>query len=244
MYTRTVRTLLALPLLFCLSGCGFIDYFFLPPPEDTAQELFETAGDAMREKDYVTAAEYFGKLRDQYPFSPYAVEAELALGDALFLDEEYLQAADVYKEFEALHPRHESIPYVLMQVGLSNLKSFVSIDRPQTNIAEAYEYFSRVQESFPNTDFAVKAIEHAKECRILMAKHELFVADYYWRSERYRSAAARYKYVLQNFPDIPQEFLQYAQEKGQIAYLRATENDSEKSKNEQYGSWKNWLEWL
>ena len=53
-----------------LSGCGIIDYYFLPPPEDTAQELYENANDAMRDKDYQQAAEYYMRLKDNFPFSP------------------------------------------------------------------------------------------------------------------------------------------------------------------------------
>ena len=105
------RHLVLAACLLLLSGCGIIDYFFLPPPEDTAQELYEGANDAMQEKNYSQAAQYYTKLKDNFPFSPYTVEAELSLGDAFFLDGKYPEAAEAYKEFESLHPRHEAIPY-------------------------------------------------------------------------------------------------------------------------------------
>ena len=109
------RHLVLAACLLLLSGCGIIDYFFLPPPEDTAQELYDGANDAMQEKNYSQAAQYYTKLKDNFPFSPYTVEAELSLGDAFFLDGKYPEAAEAYKEFESLHPRHEAIPYVLYQ---------------------------------------------------------------------------------------------------------------------------------
>ena len=102
------RHLVLAACLLLLSGCGIIDYFFLPPPEDTAQELYEGANDAMQEKNYSQAAQYYTKLKDNFPFSPYTVEAELSLGDAFFLDGKYPEAAEAYKEFESLHPRHEA----------------------------------------------------------------------------------------------------------------------------------------
>ena len=92
--------------LWATSGCGIIDMFYLPPAEDTAQEIFEAANEAMSEKNYVRAVELYNKLRDQYPFSPYTVDAELSLGDAYFLDEEYDLSAETYKDFESLHPRN------------------------------------------------------------------------------------------------------------------------------------------
>ena len=77
------------------------------------------------------------RLKDNFPFSPYTVEAELALGDAYYLDERYPEAAESYKDFESMHPRHEAIPYVLYQVGMSDLKSFISVDRPTTAVQES-----------------------------------------------------------------------------------------------------------
>ncbi len=243
MFKTVVRFVVLLPFVAMLSGCGIIDYFFLTPPEDTAQELFESGNDAMREKNYAKGVEYFSRLKDNYPFSPYAIEAELSLADAYFLDEEYLLAAEAYKEFETLHPRHSAIPYVLFQVGNAHLKNFVSIDRPQTNIAEAYEYFNRVRESYPGSEYAENAAELLVQCRRLMAEHELFVADFYWRAERYASAAARYDYAAEQFSDI-EDLSKYAVEKGKIAYLKAAEERAKEDKARLHGSWKQWFDWL
>ena len=66
-------------LVGSLSGCGIIDYFYLPPSEDTAQELFENGNDAMAEKDYVSAVDYYTKLKDQYPSSPYTLSDNVSV---------------------------------------------------------------------------------------------------------------------------------------------------------------------
>ena len=59
MHKSVLRLFILTMLVGSLSGCGIIDYFYLPPSEDTAQELFENGNDAMAEKDYVSAVEYF-----------------------------------------------------------------------------------------------------------------------------------------------------------------------------------------
>lgn len=129
MFKNYLRSLTLALAIFSLSGCGIIDMIYLPPAEDTAQEIFEAGNDAMSEKNYVRAVELYNKLRDTYPFSPYTVDAELALADAYYLDEEYVLAAETYKDFESLHPRHEATPYVIYQTGMSLMKQFRSIDR-------------------------------------------------------------------------------------------------------------------
>lgn len=230
-------------LLFFLTGCGVVDYYFLTPPEDTAQELSEAGMAAMKEKDYNKAIEYFTKLKERYPFSPYTPRAELSLADAYFLDEQYRAAVDMYKEFESLHPGDEAIPYVLFQIGVGNLKQFKSIDRPQKNISEALQYFYRLRQTFPQTKYAQKAKDYILKCRRHQAEHELFVADFYWRTKRYGAAWRRYQFVQNNFSELTQ-IRSYAQKRSQIAYLRAQEKKSQKIREREEGSWKQLFDWL
>lgn len=216
MYFRHLVLAMCLTLL---SGCGIIDYFFLPPPEDTAQELYEGANDAMRDKNYSQAAEYYLKLKDNYPFSPYTVEAELALGDALFLNEKYPEAAEAYKDFESLHPRHEAIPYVLYQVGMADLKSFISVDRPTTAVQESIEYFSRLRETYPNSEYAQKADVEIVNARRIIAEHELYLGDVFWNMKKYGPAWRRYTYIVGNFRDVS-DVREHAQQKALAAYYK------------------------
>ncbi len=240
---RIHHLMLLLSLVF-LPGCGIIDAYFLPPPEDTALELFENGNDAMRDKNYREAAESYGKLKDNFPFSPYTVDAELAFADALYLDEEYLEASDAYKDFESLHPRHESIPYVLYQIGMSEMKSFVSIDRPTTMVQEAIQYFNRLIETYPNTEYAQNAPEQIVASRTIIAEHELYLGDTYWHMEQYGPAWRRYTYVVDNFPDVP-KVAEHAKEKALAAYYKYRETESADNREEVEGSIRrDWFHWL
>lgn len=228
-----------------LSGCvGLIDYFFLPPPEDTAQEIYEAGMDAMSDEDYDSAAEYFTKLKDNYPFSPFTAKAEVALGDAYFLDENYLMALDAYKEFEILHPRHEMTSYILFQVGMSNFKMFRSIDLRQDNIKEGIEYFQRVVDAYPDSEYAAPAQEHITKSRRILAEHEIFLADFFWRTEKYGSAWSRYKHVVETFPDLP-DLQDYARKRAEYSYFEYQKEVSEEERMRLQESWFLWLrEWL
>lgn len=238
-----IRAFSVVVLVGMLSGCGIIDYFFLPPPEDTAQELFEAGNDAMREKDYVSASGYFSKLKDNFPFSPYALESELSLADCYYLDEEWGMAVEAYKEFETLHPRHQAIPYVLYNIGMANMRGYPSIDRPANQIEEAYSYFQRLRESYPDTEYAKAAVARMAECRKLLAEHELFFADFYFRMGRYTSALSRYKNILDNYSDVP-EVHAHAQVKSRAAFVKDSEQKAEQTREVREGTWKNWFKWL
>lgn len=230
-------------LVGLLAGCGIIDMLYLPPAEDTAQEIFEAANEAMSEKNYIRAVELYNKLRDVYPFSPYTVDAELSLGDAYFLDEEYELAAESYKDFEALHPRNEAIPYVLYQTGMSLLKQFRSIDRATTELQEAYEYFNRIEQVYPDSPYAKSAAENMLLCRKLMAEHELYIADMFWHMDKYGPAWHRYEFVEKNFGDIP-DIAEHAREKSLAAWHRYRAEQAAETRAQREGSWRNWFKWL
>ena len=234
---------LGLVLMLGLSGCGLVDMVFLKPPQDTAQELMEAGNLAMEEKDYDDAADYYTKLKERYPFSPYTPQAELRLADAYYLDGRFLAAEDAYKEFEALHPGHPDIAYVLFQIGLSNFKQFKSIDLPQDNITEALQYFYRVSENYPDKAAAAEASEYILECKQFQAEHEIFVADFYWRTKDYRAAWKRYQFVVQNFEELGQ-IHDYASERSRLAYYKFQKDRSEAVRASQRGSWKQWFDWL
>ena len=243
MVKKLLRCLLLALCFGALPGCGIIDMFYLPPAEDTAQEIFEAANDAMSEKNYVRAVELYNKLRDTYPFSPYTIDAELSLGDAYFLDEEYDLAAETYKDFEALHPRHEAMPYVLYQTGMSLMKQFRSIDRATTELQEAYDCFSRLQQTYPDSPYAKSAEENMLNCRKLMAEHELYIADVFWHMGKYGPAWRRYEFVADNFKDVP-EVAEHAKEKSVAAYHQYRAEVAKETREKRQGSWKNWFTWL
>jgi outer membrane protein assembly factor BamD len=226
-----------------LSGCGVIDAVFLKPPQDTALELLQAGNAAMQEKSYDQAIDYYTKLKDRYPFSPYTAQAELRLADAYFQDQRYEPAENAYKEFESLHPGHENIPYVLFRIGLSNFKQFKSIDLPQDNVDEALQYFNRVAEAFPQSPVADQAREYARKCLRFQAEHEIFVADFYWRTERYLSAWKRYAYITEEFPMF-EDVLEYARARSKLAYVMYQRQAAEDRRISQQGSWKQLFDWL
>lgn len=243
MAKRVLQIFLILVLMMNLSACGIIDYYFLPKPEDTAQELYEAGVDSMASKNYSDAADYFAKLKDRYPFSSYTVKAEMSLGDAYFMAKRYVDASEAYKEFTALHPSNEEIPYVLFQIGLSHFNLFSSIDRPQNNISEALEYFYRVEEAYPDSKYAKAAKKYIVKCRNNLADHELYIADFFWKSEKYGSAWKRYVYVVKNFKDLP-KVQKYAMKQAEMSYYEYQKTLSQKERERLQGSWKELLNWL
>ncbi len=238
---------IVISLIFCfsLTGCGgLIDDYFMETPTDTVQEKFEVAAESMQSNEYGKAALLFTEIKDNYPFSPYVIESELGLADALYLNEEYLDAADAYRDFENLHPRHEAIPYVLLQVARSLRLSYRSIDRASTNVQVAEEYASRVLNEYPDTEYAEIAEKELKTCRNLLAEREVFISNVYWNMGNYEAAYNRYLRIMEQFPDVEHVY-DYAQKQAEASYIRFRKEESEEMREKKEGTWKSWFKsWL
>jgi outer membrane protein assembly factor BamD len=197
---RLASPIVALLLLvMTLQGCGL---FSTRDDQETARELAEEGMEAFDDKDYKESIESFEKLRDWYPFSKYAVLAELKLGDAYYQRQEYEEAIFAYEEFENLHPKNEAVPYVVYQVGRCYYDRLQSIDRDQTMAREAARAFERLVASYPQSPFAKKARDHIRTCRKNLAEHEFYVGNFYLKTKHYKAALERFKTVIRDYPDL------------------------------------------
>ena len=233
-------------IFFCMlfSGCGVIDYYFLKPKPQTPLELLEAGQDALNEKNFDRAIEYFQKLKDKYPFSPYTVRAELLLADSYFYAKKYEEAETAYKEFESLHPGHKNIDYVIFQIGMCNFYQKPSIDLPQLCIHEAISYFTKLIEAYPRSKYVPKAKKLLRRCRYILAKHEIYVANFYFRTKRYKGAWKRYLYIQQNFPEF-KDIVEYSKYMARIAYIKYDLKSSEEKREKEYGGlWTKIKRWL
>lgn len=191
-------------VLFLLPGCALYERFFEEEREKTPSQLVSEGVEAMESGYYDRAAELFQMVRDRYPYSPYAMTAELKAADALYIEGRYEEAFDAYSQFEKLHPTHQKIPYVIYQEGMCHFSRISTIDRDQSPTRRAKEVFQRLVDKFPETKYASKARLKIRKCYIYLAKHELYVGDFYYKMGHYKAAINRYRYLLENYPDFGQ----------------------------------------
>ncbi len=250
MFTKSSTSLLARSLSFSfflflmlnLTACGVIDSYYSESP-DTPEELFEAANTAMENEQYIKASQFYTELQDNFPFSPYALESELSLGDALFLSGQYLEAAAAYKAFDELHPRNTAIPYVLYQIGMSLLRSNDSVDKTAGEAAEAILYFDRLASTYPTSQYVAESKAARVAARTLLAERELYAAHIFYNMGNNSAAYRRYVYVYENFRDLP-EIVRYARSQAKITFLDHAEDIAEAERRSQHGSWRNYFNWL
>jgi outer membrane protein assembly factor BamD len=197
--TSIIRLTAIVLLLVIPAGCA---WFQSSVDEKTAEQLVAEGMTAFEDGKYRRAIEAFQQLKDWYPFSKYAILAELKLADAHFELKEYEEAIYAYEEFERLHPRNEAVPYVIYRIGSGYIAQMNSIDRDQTAVRKALDTDRRLVRMFPDDPYAEKARNRIKTCQKNLAAHEFYVGMFYYKNDQYAPAMDRFKTVLSDYPDV------------------------------------------
>jgi len=218
-------------VVIAFSGCAVWDRLF-PKEEKTPEELMRDGIKNFEGGHLTDATEIFQKIKDRYPYSKFAIEAELKMADTLYKRDLFDEAFDAYDDFERLHPKNARIPYVIYQKCMCHFSQTSSIDRNQSNTLKAKGEFERLIKKFPKTEYANMGRSKIRECYINLAEHELNVGHFYYNNKAYRAAMGRYRYVLENYPDLGQyhvalEHMSKCVEK--LSKQKRKQKDSEKS---------------
>ena len=193
-------------MVLLLSGCGLWKKVFGDDIEPTPAELMSEGMQDFNSGEFEAATEKFQKIKDRYPYSKNAIQAELKMADALYQREMFDEAYEEYSEFEKLHPKNPDIPYVIYQEGMCFYRQASTIDRDQSHTLQAREEFERVIKRYKKSPYANMAKRKLRESLVKMAEHELYVGNFYFRGEKYQAAMDRYLYIIDHVPDLGQYY--------------------------------------
>lgn len=164
-----------------------------------AEVLYSEGVQLLAQKKYVPAIERFQKLRSDYPFAPELISAEIKLGEAYYLNKQYTEAVETLKEFEAMHPNNENIPYALYISGMAHFDQFSTADRDQKLTEIAKGFFERLVNNYPKSEYAAKAQDQLAKCREYLAEHEYDIASYYMREKKFPAARIRFEGIVRRY---------------------------------------------
>lgn len=197
----------ALALAGCQSTPEQPDFEDLP----SAEELFESGTEKLELQwwmgfipriDYDGAIEDFQSIIDNYPYSEFAVRAELRIADAYFDDARYEEALSYYRDFADLHPQHERVPYTILRSAMCHYEQIASIDRDQTATFDAMGYLERLMREFPYAPETREGERIYLELRGRLARNILRIGDFYAQRQEHQAAAERYRRVVDEYPGL------------------------------------------
>lgn len=195
---------LALALLsFALAACASFGSSSSDAVEvvygNDADENLRKGDEAMESKNYPEAARYYEFVKTKYPYLEAAKTAELKLGDADFERERYVEARDRYQNFVRLHPTHPKVDYAAYRAALTHYKDIPSdffilppaAEKDQVEVKNAFSTMSEFARTYPDSPYVKDAEKVLVEVKKRLAEHELYVANFYARRDRWPAVVSR-----------------------------------------------------
>lgn len=201
---RILIILLALSILAACSSDGK-----RPRAEETEQQIFEKASQAIDDQNYFLAVETLQKLESRYPFGKYSEQAQLEMIFAQFQAQELEGARATAERFIRLHTDHKNVDYAYYmkalttyELGLSLVERYFADEqamRDATPAREAFQDFSELIGRFPNSQYASDARQRMIYLRDRLALHDVHVANYYLKRHAFLAAANRGKNIVESY---------------------------------------------
>jgi outer membrane protein assembly factor BamD len=186
-----------LTVLIIIGACAA-----LPDPGELKTDLdyFTWAMSLYESGNHYDAIPAFEELRDKFPLSPYAVLAELRLGDSHFFKGEYIESVHYFENFRRLHPTNEHVPYSIYMTGTCYYEQILSPDRDQTFSQQAIEQFQLLLDLYPTSPYTGSALRKLSEVRKRVAEHEFVIGHFYLRKGNFKGAIDRFNALLKVYP--------------------------------------------
>lgn len=180
--------------------------------EDADQNL-KKGDDALDSKNFVEAQKYYDYVRSKYPYLEAARTAELRLADTDFAREHYLEARDRYQTFIKLHPTHPKVDYAAYRAAMTFYQDIPADyfflppaeEKDQANVRGAQLALGDFIRTYPDSKHREEAQTNLKKVRVRLAEHELYVADFYARRDKWAAVVARLSTVASQFDGLGYE---------------------------------------
>jgi outer membrane protein assembly factor BamD len=168
-------------------------------PIGPVEQVYNNGVDALNAKRYSTANEQFEAVEQNYPYSSWAVNAQLMSGYTLYLQNKYTDALATLDRFIQLHPAHRDIAYAYYLRALCYYEQIADIQRDQRGTEQAMNALQDVVTRFPGTAYARDASLKVDLCRDHLAGKEMEIGRFYQKQHLYEAAIGRFQRVVDQF---------------------------------------------
>ncbi|MBA3639082.1 MAG: outer membrane protein assembly factor BamD, partial [Acidobacteria bacterium] len=150
--------------------------------EEPDKFLYEHGSEALKDKRWFAAREYFRQLVDSYPQSDFRADAKLGIGDSYLGEgtaEGQVLAINEYQQFIAYFPTHDRAHYAQYQLGMAHFEQMRGPTRDQTETRAAIAEFTTYVQRYPDRPLIAEAKARLRETKDRLSDSEYNVGYFY-----------------------------------------------------------------
>lgn len=202
-----LRIFITAGLTLTLVGCATT---LIRGTPKTAEDQYAQAMEDLASSLYPEATQGFTDLKTKFPYSKFAALADLRIADTNFERGKFVEAVDGYRAFLKLHPNHEEAPYAMFKIGEAYFEQIPgdwwflppSAEKDQGNTRLAISAYRDFLGRYPASKHADDGKRRLDDCRRKLADHEMYVAQFYMKHERWAAAAGRAEGLVRDYPNL------------------------------------------
>lgn len=177
----------------------------------SAKEIYDIATKNVKSGHYGSAIKDFEALEAKFPYGEYSDKAQLGLAYTYYKRQDHSSALAETDRFLRLHPNHKNADYAYYLKALVNYDAnfsaaykYMPLDRSKrepTQARQAFDDFKTLLKKFPNSKYVPDSRKRMIHLKNQLAKHELHVAQHYFKTGAYLAAANRANYIIKEFEE-------------------------------------------
>ncbi len=175
-----------------------------------ADENLKRGEEALESKNFPDAQRYFEYVKTKYPYLESAKTAELRLADTEYERDRFLEARDKYQNFIRLHPTHPKVDYAAYRAALTFYKDMPSQffllppseEKDQADVRGAFVALLGFVRDYPDSSYLAEAKTSLDDVKRRLAEHELYVASFYARRDKWPAVVSRLNVVASSYGGI------------------------------------------
>lgn len=191
------RCLTLLTIVALLGSCAKEEY------QDSVQKEYEAAKKRIDKGEYSAAAFDLQQFTSNYPYSRYAIQAELLRIFASYKGGEYIAAETQSLRFIDQHPRHPNVDYAKYMLAMCHYKQSGGAENDPAQTRAAIDAFQRLIKEHPGSGYAKDGQARLQSLYNKLAAHELHVGKFYFDRKLYVAASNRFQEVIKHYQTTP-----------------------------------------
>ena len=176
-------------------------------PQNTGQPdrfLMDRGNEAIAERDWVEAREYYRQIVDNYPQSPLRPDAKLGIGETYLGEgstESLVLSANEFREFLTFYPTNPKADQAQYKLAMTYVKQMKAAARDQTATKEGLKEFQVFFDRYPNSPLMPEVRKQWREARDRLSEASYLVGYQYYRQRWYPGAVDRFREILKDDPE-------------------------------------------